>query len=94
MTEPASLHRTGKYLCELIVDGPREYKCYAELVGTAPSSAITDADYVGYFTNRLSQAKDSNGVNLKFTGSNAAALAACVQNTAPTLTNNVYSTTH
>ena len=94
MTEPASLHRTGKYLCELIVDGPREYKCYAELVGTAPSSAITDADYVGYFTNRLRQAKDSNGVNLKFTGSDAAALAACVKNSAPTITNNVYSTIH
>lgn len=25
-----SIHPTGKYLCELIVAGPREYKCYAE----------------------------------------------------------------
>jgi len=70
---------TGKYLCELIVAGPREYKCYAELDGTAPNPALTDASYVGYFTNRLNQPKDANGANLKYSGAdNNAALAACV----------------
>jgi hypothetical protein len=43
----------------------------------------------GYFTNRLNQPKIADGSNLLYD-----TLAACAQNTLPTLTGTVYSTTH
>ena len=70
----------------MIVAGPREYKCYAELLGAAPAGSLV---YSGYFTNRLNQPKDASGNNLLYDTINA-----CAINTSPTLTNGVYSTTH